>query len=365
MMGAPPSPASVPPPAESAKKRRMRSGGGTEIDFDERGDAIVTEKNRDPSSAGANLPFWVRGKDGSVNGPMSYPDLLRVLERRAQAPVRDISADDRTWLDLGTFANLTGFDYFAPDPAPVRNVTMLGTLEKRSLVAILARLARTRSTGRLVLMETGSGKVQRREIDVVQGAPTFVYSDRAEFQLPTLLVQRGLIPSDVLPEIVHHVTRTQEPFIDAVMRRTGLDVFQHWPALMRDRFIEIFTWRYGKYAFDASAMLRASTPFSASLLTVVSEGVQRGYMRNELISKLERQMSARLAPASERFEAEIAEMQLNRAQDTAVRRLLEGRPLAEVLKKHPADAHMQLIMTYVLTETELLLSPASPPPESL
>ena len=71
---------------------------------------------------------------------------------------------------------------------------MVQRLEERSLVHILARLGLTRKTGRLILMESGSGlDVARREIDLLQGAPTFVYTDRPELQLPELLARRELV----------------------------------------------------------------------------------------------------------------------------------------------------------------------------
>jgi hypothetical protein len=356
--GAPPNMPPASPGAATHRKRRLHSGGNTEIDFDERGDAIVGHDSLPPFEGGP--PFFVRNRDGSVLGPMSFGELTRHLERRAAVPPRDVSGDGVVWIDLPTFASLSGLDYLAPDPVPVRNVTMLGMLEKRSLVATLARLARSRSTGRLVIMETGSGKVQRREIDVIQGAPTFVYSDRPDLQLPSLLVRRELVPQALLPEIANQVLRSQEPFIDVVLRRTGVDVFQHWPALMGERFAEIFSWRYGKFAFDASAMLRASTPFTPSLLNLLTEGVQRGFMRNELLQKLDRVMNLRLVP-TDRFQVELPELQLTRAQETAVQRLLEGRPLGELLKRHAADGHVQLIMAYTLTEAELFATTAAAP----
>ena len=107
-------------------------------------------------------------------------------------------------------------------------------------------------------------------------------------------------------------------------------------------------------------MLRASTPFTPSLFNLVAEGVQRGFMRNELLAKLERVMNLRLMP-TERFQLELPEMLLTRAQETAVQRLLEGRPLGELLKRHAADAHVTLMMAYTLTETELLATTAAAP----
>jgi hypothetical protein len=92
-------------------------------------------------------------------------------------------------------------------------------------------------------------------------------------------------------------------------------------------------------------------------MNVICDGVQRGFMRNELIAKLERYMNVRLV-ATDRLQPELPDMRLTRAQETAVGRLFEGRAIGDILKKHPADAHVQLIMSYVLLETELAMTTA-------
>jgi uncharacterized protein VirK/YbjX len=125
---------------------------------------------------------------------------------------------------------------------------------------------------------------------------------------------------------------------------------------MRDRLAEIFTWTTGKYAFDEAIVPRSTNAFAPSLLHVIVESVYRAFTRDRLLEKVDRFMNKKLQ-RSERFEEVIDQMDLTKPQLSAAERLAEGKPLAQLLKKHANDSQLFLLMTYVLTEMDLLLAP--------
>lgn len=302
-------------------------------------------------------PFWIRSANGTVEGPISYEDMLKFCDPREGNSGKEISHDERSWLDIPTFGTLTGLDFLAPDTSPLSNVVMVSRLDQRSLVQMLSRLARTQRTGRLVIMESGSGKsVARREIDVVKGAPTFVYADRPELQIPALLVRREIVSQQLVPELVHQSLKKRQPLDDLLSRRAAMDVSGHRPLFMRDRLAELFKWRQGKVAFDEGTLPRVTKPFAPSLLHILVEAVHRSWKQDELVVKLEYKMARKLEK-SERFDEVIGQMDLTKAQFTAARRLAEGKPLTQLLKKYQNDGTLYLIMAYILTEMDLLMVP--------
>ena len=355
------------PPMSSeapAAEKPTRKGGGMSFDFNADGEMEMVSGTSSMWEAGLMAgsytgpnPLFTKTGTGKIDGPFGYNELLKFCDPREGNSVREISPDKETWMDAATFAQLSGMDFIAPDTAALRNVIMLGKLDQRSLVQVLSRLARTQRTGRLVVMEGGSGKkVARREIDIVKGAPTFVYADRPNLQLPSLILTREIVNADLMPEILHQIIKHKKSIEEVISRKAAMNLARHRPLFMRDRMAELFTWRRGKFAFDASTLPRSTTPFAPSLLTILVEAVHRSWSRDELIEKLEWKMSRRLEK-SERFDDVVAQMDLSKAQDQAARRLAEGRPLVQLMKKYPNDSLVLLIVAYVLTEMDLLLAP--------
>jgi serine/threonine protein kinase len=340
---------------------RPRSGA-VSFDFDESGTAQIVDE--DPGALAqysGPFPFFVRNADGRVVGPFSYEEMVRAADPRhsdnpATAPVA-VSTDGRAWCDLATFGAQAGLDFLAPDNSPLSNVVFVTKLEQRSLVQILARLARAQRTGRLVIMESGVGRsVARREIDILRGAPTFVYADRRDLQLPDLLVRREAIAGAVMPELIHNVLAHREALED-LATRAGLGAMARYrPVVMRDRLAEIATWRRGKVAFDEGILPRVTKPFATSLLSVLVDAVSRAWSADELAALLEPRRSAKLSRA-ERFDELLSMMELDKAQETAARRLADGKTLAQLVKKYPNDAATHHLMAYVLLESDALIAP--------
>jgi serine/threonine protein kinase len=289
--------------------------------------------------------IFVRDGGGRISGPFSYHDLSRM---RGVKPA-EVSVDRARWMDIDTFVQLSGIDRLAPHPSALRKVTLVGKLETRSLCSILSQLGRDRSTGRLVLMESGHQNSARREIFVVRGAPVFVFSDHPDMQLPTLLARHQVVREDQLDQLVAQAIERKQPILDLISWTAFTDINRYWPLMMRDRLAEVFRWGTGRFAFDADAEPPRTTPFAKSLLAVLIEGVHRSYNLGELTTMLSKHMNAKLG-RSDTYAPALKALALNEKQAEIASRLGTRKTLAELLRKHTSDSQPMLVIAYVLIE---------------
>ncbi|MBI2372554.1 MAG: serine/threonine protein kinase [Deltaproteobacteria bacterium] len=307
----------------------------------------------EPAPYGGAHPFFVKFKDGTTRGPVSYVDALRLADG-AYGRVSHVSHDGQRWTELAAFVDLAGLDVLLPEPTKVNRVTMVGTLGAQSLIRIFGKLARSRATGRLVIMETGADKPSRRELDILKGAPTFLYTDRIDLQLPGFLAEQGLLRGLDPAEVVHQALENKRRIEDCIPPRPGgMAVKMPRAAMMKARVAELFYWRQGKYAFDAGTLPRSAKPFSSSLLTILYDGARDGYDEEEIVSLLDGYMQVEFQ-AVKKFDEEIAPLELGASEVMAAHRLSGGWRLTDLLKANPSMKKQLLSLALVLLELELL-----------
>ncbi|MFO0727379.1 MAG: protein kinase [Myxococcota bacterium] len=298
-------------------------------------------------------PFFTRGEDGQVRGPLDYATLAAMLEQGAAAIV-EVSPDGDTWYDRTRFAFLAGLDAFLPERAALRNVTTMGMLEEQSLVQVFAKLGLNQATGRLMVM-TGSNLSVRREIVLTRGALAYVFADRTDLNLPTIALRRELISRDRLDAAVHMALLEQIPFDEGLRRALGSRSTRYRGILFRERLVEIFRWRQGKFAFDASFV--EPPPFGTiapSVLGPLFELVTRCYDIQELRAKLSTVLGARLGPSSH-FDWALRDLDLGRTLEGAAHRLGEGKTIGQLIRRSPDQEMEFLALAYVLLESEALV----------
>ncbi|MBI4816609.1 MAG: protein kinase [Deltaproteobacteria bacterium] len=301
--------------------------------------------------------FHVRFKDGTARGPVSYADLLRLADP-TYGRASHVSHDGTKWIELAAFADLAGLDMLTPEPAKVNRVTMVGALGAHSLIRVFGKLAKSKATGRLVLMETGSERPERRELDILKGAPTFVFTDRIDLQLPGFLAEQGFLrgvePAEVVRRSIEHRRRLEDLIPP---RPGGMVVKLPRGLMMKARVGELFYWRQGKYAFDAGTLPRTTKPFANSLLALVHDGVRDGYDEDEIVALLEGFMQVEFQ-AVKKFDEEIAPLQLEPGDVMAAHRLAGGWRLTDLLNANPSMKKQLLSLALVLLELELLKAQA-------
>lgn len=121
-------------------------------------------------------------------------------------------------MDIKTFVQLSGIDRLSPSARPIRRATLVGKLETRSLCSILGQLGRERQNGRLIIIEGSGHNSARREIQVVNGAPIFVFSDHPSMQLPELLVRHKIVNKDQLDNLLVEIAKREQPLLDLIRK---------------------------------------------------------------------------------------------------------------------------------------------------
>jgi serine/threonine protein kinase len=297
-------------------------------------------------------PFWFLDPSPRRIGPCEYATLDALVQQslREHPDVEtSVSADGTTWLGLTRYLELTGQEPLRPAAiAPVtRPSPPRGTLAERSGVALLAQVALTRPSGRLVV-EHARGRV---ELHLRRGQPVEVRSSDPAEQLPALLLSRDLVRADALANLVHTAvtsdTRVQELLASAVDMRVLRS------ALMKERLLSIVGLEAGTFGLDPSALPPVGAPLTPSLLPLLPNMVFRAVPEAALLRRLAPALERTLGPGAD-AEALLGELQASAAQQDAAMYLASGRPLGALLEESVEQGHVLASLAYTFLEVGVL-----------
>jgi len=309
-------------------------------------------------------PFWARDHRGELLGPLGHDDLFRVIrtagEARTAAEVL-VSADEERWMTAEAFIRLVGLERLLEGEAKAlassaSGAGWTGSVDPSKLIAVFARVARERMSGRLLLRRGSDEEPERAEIHAINGQPTFVYVNREGMQIPDLLVSQGLLDPDLLAAYMRRALLEERPLETVIAREAGIEVGQWHQRFMRERLRNILPWAGGRFAFDAAAMPLRLTPFAPSLLSVTRDLIYRTSSIDELEVWARPLADAPLSP-SRWFADGVRQLRLSDPQVRMVRRMLKRRSLAEALDGEGAHRKMALSLAFLMYEAEILLKP--------
>jgi serine/threonine protein kinase len=123
-----------------------------------------------------------------------------------------------------------------------------GQLASVPFARILARLHRSNATGRLFLRD---GSVEK-SIFMRQGEPVLVDSNKKDELLGSFLLERGRITQEQLDEALTRLSEWGGRLGDALVAIGAIeahDIFELLAEQMRQKLLDIFTWRSGHYGY--------------------------------------------------------------------------------------------------------------------
>ncbi|MFU8807288.1 MAG: DUF4388 domain-containing protein, partial [Bradymonadaceae bacterium] len=123
-----------------------------------------------------------------------------------------------------------------------------GSLREVFIARILARLDRSKSTGRLHVKHDHGEK----SIYVREGEPIFVDSDLKDELLGNFLITRALITEEQLQEALARLNEWGGRLGDALVAIGAIpahEIFKHLSDQMREKILEVFTWEDGYYGY--------------------------------------------------------------------------------------------------------------------
>lgn len=311
-------------------------------------------------------PFWIRDVAGTELGPLSHEQVVLVIKSESQHRVGAnamITTDRVNWIDIAAYVQLTGQEGLLHDETfkiPQKG-SPAGFLDQKSVASVFRSLTRDRLTGRLMMSPEGSRRPLYREIHLIRGAPTYVLANEDAMQFPEVLVQKELIDREQIPELIYRAVKVQAP-LDELVTEPGrarpkstlgnkLRVI-----LMKERLLDVLRWTSGRFVFENGFENVHKTSFSRSLLILLPELVHRALSPEALRSALLGVLDTKLEPSTW-FENGVADLGFSDTQREIAHKIAKGKKLSSLMKMHPEEQKVQMLVAYILLETELLIRP--------
>lgn len=220
--------------------------------------------------------YTVRFPDGTEAGPMSYPKLVQLVtsgrvhgetlvrkESTSPVPAHDLP-------ELTRFINSPALQWRLDELA---RAEASGDLAAGALLTVAFQLVRDRRTGVLHLWD----RDRRKKIYFVDGRPEFVGStDRREL-LGEWLVEHGycyrMEVDMALAILPRYGGRLGDALVGLGVLRP-MQLFRAITAQVRDRFLEAFRWRRGRWAFVPDMRSHEETfPLGESAFALLRDAV--------------------------------------------------------------------------------------------
>jgi len=195
----------------------------------------------------AQSSFKLKNKDGKTFGPIAYTDLLHMIDSGSVTADEMCSVNQGNWIRLRDVPGMKG--KFKSNAWNMGQVTFRGRFNKFVFPRILYRiLADGPACGRLILKRKGVQK----EVDFKDGRIRIILSNIREELLGNYLVDSGVLSQDDLQKAVESSREKKLMLGDSLIRMGMVQPFKMVDYLhgqMKAKFMEIFTWMDGQYAF--------------------------------------------------------------------------------------------------------------------
>lgn len=290
--------------------------------------------------------FWIRNAPGQPPQRATWSQV--VLRARAATEAEEgleVSADGKDFASLPELGRITGQD-LSFELEPPSNVTIVGSLSKKSLTRVLSHLALDHATG--VLSVAGAQDGTWYELEIHQGRATRLLSPMAETQLPKILVARGVEARQV-DRMCYRALAERRPLRELAQNSRWAELSED--LLLQTRLTLLYPWTEGDYTFNAD--LTRPQPHGShrgSLLARLPDLVAAAMNTEHLQSRLHDSMHRTLSPQPRLFTAQAL---FSAHQRTIISGLMDA-PLSSMPKADSERYKAVLACAYVLTEAELV-----------
>ncbi|GMV44000.1 MAG: hypothetical protein AMXMBFR64_57160 [Myxococcales bacterium] len=310
--------------------------------------------------------FRLRGHDGQVFGPISFPNLINLMKSRSVTEGELVSINDGEWVPAGQIAPLRRMlpEFFG---RARQKPLYEGPVNHLMLPRLIYQIAVNRNSGVLKLSRGTTAK----EVFFKRGRPRHITSSLKKELLGNYMVDKGLVPAAGLDEAIRRVRETGAKLGDTLIAMNIVrpyDLYRILSNQFRDKFLEVFTWTRGWYAFfEDEVPADDIIPLEVDPLLCLSEGVRQFYG----LEVLERFFMDRMGrPFSQVKNRHITIDNLCfSAKERRAHTFVEtATTLRDLMRKHgrtPDDRLTLFRVVFVLFQTDLLLfendSPDVPP----
>ncbi|MCK6549450.1 serine/threonine protein kinase [Myxococcota bacterium] len=298
--------------------------------------------------------FHVRSTSTAPVSVVEWPEALELLHAATiEGTEAALSHDGRRWCALDELSRLVGLELVSSTADAPSNVTVVGSLEQRSLVAAFTALTRERPTGTIAIARTSPVDGTWYEIELVQGRPTKVSTNVASMQLPALLVRERILDAERVASLLFTVLRDRRPLEQLVEEETKKKLSR--ARLMTARLEALFSWEGADYTFGVDYQAKGEPPFARSLVAPSIIAAERALTAEQLVARLGVRARVRLTPAPG-LDAALSQLELEPRHAAITARLSAGRTVAELLDAEPLAARAIAAVAWVLTEASLFVA---------
>ena len=294
-------------------------------------------------------PSRVYGPSDPIDAIGTLGALLASGEERQSA---EVSADGVRWMSWRRYAELLDEAIVgSSDELPQNQFS--GSLEQHSIVSLFGQLARTQSTGRLILVRHVTGRVQRYEIHLRDGQLTAVTSNGRPFEgFDELLEQPDLRPT-MLKADLQTVALRAVPFEEIASTASQMALATSRARATYRLLTDVFSWSAGYFGFEADTEVDGVVlrPLLRLLPGMLSKTHRPDVLRAKLVDLLDIPLERR-----DRFDQEARMLGLGSGPSSPVGAFGMGYTLMESLAQSAvrSDDRVALAIAYLLLELGLL-----------
>jgi serine/threonine-protein kinase len=281
--------------------------------------------------------------------------LEKLFELGKDGVTGELSTDRNRWMRTDDFAQRAGIDLGVSDAMLASNITIVGNIATRSIMATLAVLSRDRATGTLAVARTDPLSGEWYELTIRDGLLVRVMTNVPEMQLPLLAIRENLVEADEALDVLGDIIKKHRTLDQLLTDRLKRRIDPGW--LSRLRLEDLFRWTNADYTFNTSTQRSAEQRTDAPIFRDLHQVIARAYDPATLRAHLRDRAPLRLS-RSWRFDSALREIQLDREEGIFAERLASGNTIESALKTviKSEDAHRFAAIAFLLLEADLLLT---------
>ncbi len=218
-----------------------------------------------------------------TTGPIDPLQALSVLEEiaaRGFGTRADVSGDGRRWMTWQRYLELLDEPLVLPSgKLPVNMFS--GSLEQHSLTALFGQLARTKATGRLIVVRNATGGVTRYEVHIRDGELMRVRSNHRAFDAFQMLIELPELRPTTLAVELQQVANFATPLADLASYDVHHALHRSRGRRTQELLADLFCWSSGQFGFQPDTNVATGTgrPLLRVLVGLVSRVLSPDMLR--------------------------------------------------------------------------------------
>jgi len=198
----------------------------------------------------AEATFRIRDASGQIFGPVSFSNFLSLLKSRAISEDEMCSMNGGEWVRVGDITALQSAIGQVKAEEAGRHVLFEGALDRKDMVRIICDLSRTKQATGLLQLRQGT---RQKQVFFRLGRVRHVRSNLRTELIGEVMRRRGLVSQEQIDKALAATGGEHPGRVGDILLSRGIvrphELAELLQEQFRERFLEIFQWDSGWYAF--------------------------------------------------------------------------------------------------------------------